>query len=807
MNEPPLPQLNKPPQLDLTEPQANLIQKANRQHASIIIENEFKPGYSGARVFLVTPVKPNGTRDARVVTKVGPVTSLRRERDNYELHVARALPYSATQLRDYCEQDDLAALNYVFAGDDTLGKTISLEEYCLSHPTNEVIKTLTNLLDNAMGKIWYSESEPLNVLFRDQYGRHLPTHSELGTIMQTIFPNLPIQDSQLVRLPGLAETYSNPLHIYEQFLDMVLSGRKSLVHGDLHPQNVLVDETGKGWLIDYAKVEVRHNLFDFIKLETYIRQTVLTAQQKSFSWLEYTQMEQSLNEAALAPDKPAGSLSNSVLTSGYEIIQAIRNVARHYMKDQRNFQSEYLVGLFLYCLAMTKYHQASNEAATQLLFMTACVTGQFLLTSHQATPVRNQVKTGKSESSTEAPATPKTGGIGLYNISCGNEGINLKRQRLAVSSAFGSYFTGLLERNFNYIDLTGQVAINSKFSLSNATSLESIYWVLHRAKGPHLVIIAAEGGMGKSTLASRIIRCLYQEQEIDMILGDSAKTRLVDPVSGQITPVTPGYYTSEMFCERLCSQLGLPFRRGRLVEAIRDIQARLDGRQAVIVADNLETVAQGSDLIRALRQLANRDIRVIATSRTVAGIATSLADLFMIRLEPLNKLQDVQTFLNWHIDTHSMELPELEHLRPHLADHNRIHHLLQRTGGIPLLIQLIFSRVALASWKYIDTLPNLFGPDLLNHLYAEHWAELTQAGTPGEYAKKLLRTIAIEQYQGERITFDYIQQWASENRIDLPVPEILKLLRERFLLVNHDPQEGNYAIFPSLAEFLQSQSS
>jgi hypothetical protein len=57
--------------------------------------------------------------------------------------------------------------------------------------------------------------------------------------------------------------------------------------------------------------------------------------------------------------------------------------------------------------------------------------------------------------------------------------------------------------------------------------------------------------MGKSTLAAKIVRCLYEEHVIDKILGDSAKMQRVEPITGKVIPLEPGYYDLATFYNKL----------------------------------------------------------------------------------------------------------------------------------------------------------------------------------------------------------------------------------------------------------------
>jgi hypothetical protein len=396
--------------------------------------------------------------------------------------------------------------------------------------------------------------------------------------------------------------------------------------------------------------------------------------------------------------------------------------------------------------------------------------------------------------------------INLFPITCGDHGLNLAEQRLMVSTAFGAYFTGLLEREQSYINLQGQIEVQAASRRNGLAPLQSLYWALQQPRGPRLVLIAAEGGMGKSTLAARLVRCLFEEEAVDMILGDSAKAEQVDPASGVIAPLAPGYDDPTSFFNRLYDQLGLPAEDGpvRSGLAVRLIRDRLAGRRAVIVVDNLESVSRGMTLLRTLRQLVSRDTRIIVTTRTTSGLEQQ-SDLLLVHLNPLRQPEHARAFLQWHISRYAAAQPGLQALLPDLADNRRLRTLIERTGGIPLLMQLVVSDVARFSWRHLDHLPQLFGSELLDFLYRVRWDELGQLGTTGLQARLLLRFVSDEQYRGQAITLDRLYQWAADSEPAAPPQQALELLQERFLLVNHDITVGNFAVFPSLTEFLEQQ--
>jgi ribosomal protein S4 len=392
----------------------------------------------------------------------------------------------------------------------------------------------------------------------------------------------------------------------------------------------------------------------------------------------------------------------------------------------------------------------------------------------------------------------------LVDPTCGDQGLDLSEQRLKISSAFGSYFSGLLEKDNNYVSLKDQITV--KYSSYEAVKdpYQLIYLALQHPKGPRILVVAAEGGMGKSTLITKIIRCLYSENAIDLILGDSAKTLEVDPISGKILNVKHEFYDLDSFLLKLCSQLGLKYqiKRSNQQKSISKIKDRLEGRRSLIVIDNLETINNGSDFLNSLRMLANRDTRILVTTRTIAGVTGNTPGILFVNLQPLTDETAVREFLFWHIKNHANSQPKIMELKKDLSNNKKINLLIKRTGGIPLLLQLVVNDISRSSWEILNTMPNIFGKDLLDFLYSERWKELSQLGENGQKAQELLVYISKQMYKG-KISFKDLQAWAKCNDYVF-LEQIISLLEERFMLINTDRKVGNFSVFPSLAEFIEN---
>ncbi len=390
--------------------------------------------------------------------------------------------------------------------------------------------------------------------------------------------------------------------------------------------------------------------------------------------------------------------------------------------------------------------------------------------------------------------------VTLYDENCGSKGIDIGNQRLRVSSAFGSYFLCLLERDQSFIPLNGQIDCHLLNEQEGLSPLQRIFWSLQNPKGSKIIVIAAEGGMGKTTLATKLVRCLYEQEAIDMILGDSAKSEVVDPLSGRVDSNVPAYQTASSFYHRLCLQLGVPYENDEI--ALKDISCRLINRRAIVVVDNLDTVTHNDDLLKALIRITNRDIRAIITTRQVVNFNSQDPKIIIVHLNPLIEFETAREFVNWHINQFQNVHPALNNIRNSIVSKKQTSWLIEKSGGIPLLMQLLISDLARSSWDQIRSLPSLFGEELLNYLYTTRWQDLYQYDERGLVAQKILLWINCEQVYGRKVTLKKLYGWAQEKNCTNLVPTALNLLYERFLIINSDKETGNFAIFPSLSEYI-----
>lgn len=193
---------------------------------------------------------------------------------------------------------------------------------------------------------------------------------------QTAFPTTDLSQAVIdlgeAQSSGRANVYLlNPLHEYDRLLKQRISGMKSIIHGDLSLQNILVEpNSGVTWLINFANTRQGHNLYDFLQLETQVVTRLLSPiMVKSNINLDgaIIAMAQSLHRLS-----PPINAPHSLLQKPYEVLRSIRLQAGQCMRDINDWD-EYYQGLVIMLLGLLPA-TPKNLAAIQMAFIWAGAT-------------------------------------------------------------------------------------------------------------------------------------------------------------------------------------------------------------------------------------------------------------------------------------------------------------------------------------------------------------------------------------------------------------------------------------------------
>jgi hypothetical protein len=172
------------PDIDLSAPEIRLFQALFQRYARLVLELEFRSGYSGARAFLAQPILADGRADAFAVAKVGDHSVIEREFANYGSYVEQTLPPVTARIQGRPvtaarrssrlfrrQASPLAAIRYTFIGEPGR-KPVSLHQQLLVDPDPVYLEKLFD----TFGPNWWMQRRPHTFRLVQEYDRKLPSH-------------------------------------------------------------------------------------------------------------------------------------------------------------------------------------------------------------------------------------------------------------------------------------------------------------------------------------------------------------------------------------------------------------------------------------------------------------------------------------------------------------------------------------------------------------------------------------------------------------------------------------------------------
>lgn len=144
----------------------------------------------------------------------------------------------------------------------------------------------------------------------------------------------------------------------------------SLTHGDLHPRNVL-GQGGDLWLIDFGNTGVAPSLFDFAKLEVFLREWFLPLPGAGATFTEgLMSLERTMLESAITgveDDVPVAGLAEAVgvraerMQRAVEVLTTLRRRAIDHRNDHPDHRA-YVAILYLVTLKTVSYAWRTQSA-------------------------------------------------------------------------------------------------------------------------------------------------------------------------------------------------------------------------------------------------------------------------------------------------------------------------------------------------------------------------------------------------------------------------------------------------------------
>jgi hypothetical protein len=141
----------------------------------------------------------------------------------------------------------------------------------------------------------------------------------------------------------------DPLDKLDSLLSETVQGTRSIIHGDLNLENILVGPGELIWLIDFAETRYGHTLFDFAKLNAEVISHIYAGQTSGMR-----------------------SFLNRFGEGQLPLCSALDHIAAHCLFNN-NKPREYDLACYFACLGAMKYQNLSDDARHGLYLATAAL--------------------------------------------------------------------------------------------------------------------------------------------------------------------------------------------------------------------------------------------------------------------------------------------------------------------------------------------------------------------------------------------------------------------------------------------------
>ena len=211
-------------------------------------------GFSGARVFRTDSVDQEGRREVPFVVKMDTLEKIAKERAAVE-RVEGVLGTSAPAMVDFADLEERGAIKYFYASMHHSPVATLQARFRQAATAEEAGKLFDQVWEDILVRLSQSPVRDRIQLFR--HYQYRPEYAE-----HTLQRAASLDDG--LGLPDLRRFYGR----IAEFRDLdPMDAAICWVHGDLNLANVLMDEAGNSWLIDYFHTGAEHSLKDCAKLE------------------------------------------------------------------------------------------------------------------------------------------------------------------------------------------------------------------------------------------------------------------------------------------------------------------------------------------------------------------------------------------------------------------------------------------------------------------------------------------------------------------------------------------------------------
>ncbi|MCK4313121.1 MAG: phosphotransferase, partial [Candidatus Cloacimonetes bacterium] len=243
-----------------------IIRKIYSEAREVIL-SELQGGFT-SKTFQVTSFDKDGRRLLPTVLKIGSIKDTENEVNAYHNFVIKFILNNSTTIMGTTYHGDFGGLRYNFVGiNGPDSKLTWLTDYYKKLPAEKLIPIFDRIFTDVL-KPWYGQPKwELIYPFKE----HNPCEM-FPLIFESLETSLGISaETKTIFCEELNIELPNPYHFlkyeYPKRKEFSKLWYKSITHGDLNMQNILLDEVENIYIIDFSETKTRNIISDFARLE------------------------------------------------------------------------------------------------------------------------------------------------------------------------------------------------------------------------------------------------------------------------------------------------------------------------------------------------------------------------------------------------------------------------------------------------------------------------------------------------------------------------------------------------------------
>ena len=316
-----------------------------------LVYRKIKTGFSGSSNYLVYKIDDYEQTSDPIIIKITTSEKAIEEESKYINIIQDWIPSSPSVTKKVYKNENIGAVCYQYAhGHPGIQSRTLKDMYIEKYQIDKLCEIIKELFESKLMKFNHTRGLVSRTVQRE-FSDYIKSY-EIALNVGSILPGI-LSDDNVV---FYGREFPNPIKFWDylKMLDETFVTKR--VHGDLHGENIMVDDRMQVYLIDYAKAKDRGHLFtDYAMLEVSIKLDLLD---RSTPYTEIIKFEEFLSSWGSLTDEFTYDCQYKEVIDCLKLIKCIRKSANSLITitvpENETFDPIYHYFLALFCLTFAQ---------------------------------------------------------------------------------------------------------------------------------------------------------------------------------------------------------------------------------------------------------------------------------------------------------------------------------------------------------------------------------------------------------------------------------------------------------------------